>query len=1052
MKALHTLMASALALAPMTVQAETTEPIILTSPNEYYVTAVSANGEWACGVFMDYSYQTFAFRWNLLSDETEILGATEQSEAYGIANDGTTIGCFTDHTYGANGIGRSMAGYYKDGKWNLLEPAGDKVSTSRAHAISPDGHYITGYQVIGNIYGGYVWKDGKLYRTLEDTKHALPYAIHPDGQSASGWVQRYNRTACIWDANNETVILSDYESPWSYGRAYSEDGSTLLFWGGWQEDATGRAELAALYDVATGNVSNIPTVRPEGGLDVFAISNNKVVVGAEDYRGYIYADGKAQYINDYLTDRGIDLSKLHIGQFEGMDYYVMASVSGISADGKTIAVQYYNDDVDSDGQPSASVQSMVIRFDQDISMAAPVALHAEQLDGIPAVRLTWKAPAGAKNISAYRLFRDGNEIFCSPATSYIDANLQEQTYTYTVSAVYADGESEPSAAMEVTVAPQPVQAPTAVYARQKGFNSAFITWQTPRTNLINKTYYNRDAADIQGFGVNIGNIDFENAIRFSAEEMGAYAGCTVRDVAFYPMSEQTYWKINLYTYDAEGKLVLLYTQKVDQELDYGNRNVVRLNEPVAVPEGELLVAVEVSVPQATDRIIGIDYGQATPLYSDLLRRTDEADFYSLTEINATAGYLYEASWLIEATFAPAGADESIDDVAEYVVSADGKETARTTGLSCTVQHLDNGTHALGVSTVYADGRTSLSTLYNVGIKADTDNLPAITEVFTQPEGNAGVHAAWNAPEEADRTVVTYASGSITDKGVVGPASNNYGVIAGVLYTPNMLKSYNGYQLKSFSFVPMADAMFTIILLKDNEQVAEIEVDDYTLGEWNEVVLDTPILINENSTYLMAIDCYDVTPNGHAIAVDAGPAVQFYSDLYSLDGAYWSSIGTDASIFGNWMMAMNLTETTTSTLPVEGYDINIDNVKRNTERLTTNEFDFTFPAEDDAVHTVSVDVYYPTLEDPVKGALCEFHIGASGINSVSADVPELKLTVGDNVLCVERAERIALIAADGSTVATTEGNRLNISRLLPGIYVLSVTVNGEQQERKISITK
>ena len=47
--------------------------------------------------------------------------------------------------------------------------------------------------------------------------------------------------------------------------------------------------------------------------------------------------------------------------------------------------------------------------------------------------------------------------------------------------------------------------------------------------------------------MNIGNIDFENAIRFSAEEMGAYAGCTVRDVAFYPMSEQTYWKINRYT-------------------------------------------------------------------------------------------------------------------------------------------------------------------------------------------------------------------------------------------------------------------------------------------------------------------------------------------------------------------------------------------------------------------------------------------------------------------------------------------------------------------------
>ena len=1045
-------LASALA-ASLAAAGQAPKSIVLTSPREYYVTAVSANGEWACGVYMDYSYQTYAFRWNLISDETEVLGATEPSEAYGIANDGTTVGCFTDHSYHPNGIGLSMAGYYKDGAWHLLEPTGESVTDSRAHAITPDGKYIAGYQYINKIYGGYIWKEGKLHRTLDDTRHAQPYAIHPDGQSAAGWVQRKNRTACIWDDANETVVLSDYESPWSYARQYSADGQTLLFWGGWGEDATGRAELKALYDVATGSITQIPTIVPEGGLDVFGVSNGKTVVGTEDSRGYIYADGKAQYINDYLTERGIDLSQYNIGQFAGADYYALTTVAGISADGKTLAIQYYNDDVDSDGMPIAAVQSMIVRLDQNVSLAAPVSLQAEQLDGIPAVRLTWKAPAGTSGITAYRIFRDGTELATTSATTWMDASVEVQrSYSYSVSACYGEGESERSETASITVAEPTVQPPTTVYARQKGYNSAFICWDTPRTNLISKTYYDRNDFELQGFGVNINHIDFENAIRFTAEEMRAYAGCTVRDVAFYPMDERSGWKINLYTYDAEGELVRLHSQDVEQQLDYGHRNVVKLTEPVAVPDGELIVAVEVSVPAANDRIIGIDYGQATPRFSDLLRRTDEADFYSLTEINATQGNLYEVSWLIEATLAPAGADDDIDVVKEYAVEADGQTVARTTHCSFTIPELAEGEHRVGVSTVYADGRTSPSSTLDIHIRLQAEKLPAIMDVKAEPAGETGVRLTWEAPREADPTTITYASGEIKDKGVVGPPENNYGVIAGVLFKPEMLKSYGGYLIKSVSFVPMADASFSIFLLEDNVRVAEINVDDYTLGAWNTFELTTPVVVKEASNYLLAIDCYDVTPNGHAIAVDDGPEVQFYSDLYSLDGSTWSSIGTDASIFGNWMMTMNLEDAAPAPLAVKGYDVEIDQEKRNEALLTKEEFDFNFPAADKELHSASVSVHYADAEKPVKGGLCEFYLQAAGIQAATADDAELHLSPGENFLNVPEAERLEIIAADGSRIAAADGCRLQIPHLQPGVYILTATVRGKKAERKVSITR
>ena len=63
------------------------------------------------------------------------------------------------------------------------------------------------------------------FRTLDNTRHAIPYGISPDGQSATGWVQQYNRTACYWDAEGNTNILSDYQSPWSSGRSFSPDGT-----------------------------------------------------------------------------------------------------------------------------------------------------------------------------------------------------------------------------------------------------------------------------------------------------------------------------------------------------------------------------------------------------------------------------------------------------------------------------------------------------------------------------------------------------------------------------------------------------------------------------------------------------------------------------------------------------------------------------------------------------------------------------------------------------------------------------------------------------------
>ena len=84
-------------------QSSAAKPVILKSPADFQILDISPNGKWACGCFNDYSYVNYGFRWNLESDEVEMLSTTATSEAFAITNDGVVVGMYTDNTYNANG-------------------------------------------------------------------------------------------------------------------------------------------------------------------------------------------------------------------------------------------------------------------------------------------------------------------------------------------------------------------------------------------------------------------------------------------------------------------------------------------------------------------------------------------------------------------------------------------------------------------------------------------------------------------------------------------------------------------------------------------------------------------------------------------------------------------------------------------------------------------------------------------------------------------------------------------------------------------------------------
>ncbi|MGN0232334.1 MAG: hypothetical protein ACI4A8_09025, partial [Muribaculaceae bacterium] len=88
------------ALSPLSMLAG--DNIILKSPEEYQVMKISPNGKWACGVYVDYGYSCYAFRWNLESGTVELLSNGDESEAWCVSDDGVVCGTYTDRTYNAN--------------------------------------------------------------------------------------------------------------------------------------------------------------------------------------------------------------------------------------------------------------------------------------------------------------------------------------------------------------------------------------------------------------------------------------------------------------------------------------------------------------------------------------------------------------------------------------------------------------------------------------------------------------------------------------------------------------------------------------------------------------------------------------------------------------------------------------------------------------------------------------------------------------------------------------------------------------------------------------
>lgn len=1046
--------AAGLLIALSTVSSTYAENVIISTPADFQVLAMSPNGKWACGVYQNAVLTLCAFRWNLETDKVELLGDSNESIAWGIANDGTVSGNYQNTDILPQGRPVQVVAINRPGKgWEPLElPEGFDGGEGVGYAITPDGRSVSGSVLIGNLYTPYIWRDGKVYKNLSTGKHAMPYAISPDGEAAAGWAYgtENNRVSTYWKPDCTPVYLKDSkvygESMFAAANAFSPDGSKVVYWGGWDPEGTTSNALYCLYDIATDERTKIPTLDYDSTMQFYCMSNSGFMGGVEQERGFVYFNGECMYIDDFLKAINVDLSTYE-GFYSGDDGYFgqnypISRVACVTPDTKTFIFLYYD--------KAGSTRSMCLKTDVDVTLLPPAGLTARHLEGTSTVELEWQAPLGSKNARGYYVYRNGKRLNVLPQKqlTYTDDKLADGEYAYEVGFVSAAGVETKCEPVNVTVAPSAPAAPYSLFARNKGINSALLDWEPVESGLLHKRYFDPAKSKYSEFCV-YAPVEMEAAIMLPAGELKHYAGATIDEVTFVPMGEQEAWSILFYTRNADGALAEVARQDVSQPLTYGKLNTVQISEPVAIPAEDLYVAVRTKVKVDSNKVLGSIEGPSTPGRSDLLRQITEEDFYSAYESSVNSGlYVSSFNWAIDVALRmPDGSQITPRELDKYLVSCDGEAVGDTNATTFEITSLADGAHTFAVKALYTDGSESASAEKTLEVKNTYAAVDIPKVEVANVDEKAEVTATWDTPVNNDRTRISYTTATTHTRGVNGPENT---MIIGALYTPEMLRTFGGYKIDTVKFYPMCQGIFTVSIYKNGSCIYEKEAEEIIPERWNELQVDEDIFIDSNAEYRLTVDVFDAQPNMKMFGVDNVPGYENRSDLFSIDGGEtWSALGVETSLKCSWLLAMDIVNTAEATVVPEAYDVVFDGNVLNDSRLSDTAYTFSTDF-DKARHSLEVNAYYAGLTESVKGKATVFKLQVSGLDDVT--VTDIALNVGENLLVVEGEGILGvdLFTVKGIKAASAAGNTVKISDLSAGVYVVSVRTAGGTLTRKIRI--
>ncbi len=1047
--------------------------MFLTSPETFQVMSMSPNGKWACGVYGDGTSILQGILWNLESGEITYLSTIDESLAMGVTDEGVVCGGYTDYTMHEAGLGTYVAGFYKDGVWTALdnttmEDEGIHVFGSEAYAISADGRTIVGYVQIASSDSKIAparWVDGKLDKIFTYEGAGNCYAISRDGSKAGGWGYQAdadgdkNRSCAVWEGDN-VQYLSPVPTAFEAVRAFSPDGKKVLC------ESFGHKFS---YDLETQEKTELPWIHPAcWGQTVSYINNDGLVLGGEEFQddatgasgryGYVYdaKAGKASRFNDWMKEQ-------YNVEIDAKSFLVSCAVA-MSDDAKTFAVYGYPMN---NGAMTGMWASMVIKLDQEITFCAPSGLKAEKLLGVNNVRLTWNLPMmNAANVLGYNVYRGEEKIaeLSADLLAYMDVNVANGEYAYAVTALYEDEageivESEKSASVKVVVAKDPLNIVQNIEYKSANYNDLRLRWNAPASNLPSIKYYNLDGTKT-GFGGGV--ISFLAAIKLPTDMVEIYSNThSIARVGFFPINKEAIYTIRVIVDGVEKSAKTLDTNS----LVLGEVNLVDLDVPVAFEAlSDILVVVDIDASNFTvssNEVIGGIYGEVVPGYSDLLRQSAEPEFYSLYDSSKASGYEMPITWIISAILSETGTTAASDVVLGYDIYRNDELVGTATEQNFYDEGLSSGEYTYGIVAKYAAGESASATA-NVKYECNPNALKSIDEVEVFA-GTSELAAFWQAPLKNDESVISYAVGQNTGRGMsMSGATENIEYTVAHAYPYSVLNWYEGYTIDALRFYPNAEAIFAIALEvngKDHEFIALGQIGEengYVLNTWNNIRLENPYVIKNGDYIRVKLLCSEVDPSTYPIALDDQVGAMGVSDLYCWDyyGQYSSVLSDGGYSRGNWMLGMLVTNDSEELLPVKGYNVLLDG-EAAADMLTENKFKTSgYNWNDGSTHRIKVNTVYNFAGEEViaEGKQVVFNVKA-GVENVEINFVNVYPNPATSYINVEGAvEKLALYDMNGRLVAETAENTLDVTALVAGNYMLNIYNNGNVRTVKVLVVR
>jgi hypothetical protein len=198
-----------------------------------------------------------------------------------------------------------------------------------------------------------------------------------------------------------------------------------------------------------------------------------------------------------------------------------------------------------------------------------------------------------RELFGYKVYRDGNLIgtINDPATlAYDDMDLDVGTYSYTVTAFYTSGESDPAGPVTVEIIP-PLNPPTDLSYTIDG-NDVTLDWVSPEPPPTGEwiTWCN----DVLGnsIGTNSATV-FDVAHRFDQTDLAPHQGNLISQVKFVPAYADCVYTVKVWTGGSASGAGTLVSSQVVNNITLDEWNLCVLNTPVAVPStGDLYVGYE----------------------------------------------------------------------------------------------------------------------------------------------------------------------------------------------------------------------------------------------------------------------------------------------------------------------------------------------------------------------------------------------------------------------------------------------------------------------------